>query len=265
VVDGEITTAAATCPPANVIADLFMTLLRVRQAEFEAQAGVKDPDAWNTGAEEPGVPINLTRELDGDEFGSAFVRWRHQWLNRIKLHPWQEHLRETLSHAALERKGRSWFEAWLHKYFGNRHIARAVIRYGTMTAASLTSLHVAIVEEKKEEGNKRKFEEDAHGAGEPVWKLKRAAHLARKALREGVRLSKNVNKGFYSMDNLDWHQRQLVEDCNARLLHVRVDRANLAYGHGVAHTHDFGFEPGDNMCRDVPIEVRAHVRSLQTS
>ena len=265
VVDGEITTAAATCPPANVIADLFMTLLRVRQAEFEAQAGVKDPDAWNTGAEEPGVPIDLERELDGEEFGSAYARWRHQWLERIALYPWQEQLRETSSHSALARLGRSWFEAWLHKYFGNRHIARAVIRYGTMTAASLTSLHVAIVEEKKEEGNKRKFQEDAHGAGEPVCKLKWDAHHARKALRDGERLAKKVDTGITQMGWLDRHQRQLLEDLYARRLHVRVGRANTAYGHDIAWTHDFGFKPRENMCRDVPIEVRAHVRTLQTS
>ena len=39
VVDGDILLAAATCPPAAVIEDLFNTLLRVRSAEFEAQVG----------------------------------------------------------------------------------------------------------------------------------------------------------------------------------------------------------------------------------
>ena len=40
VVDGDILLAAATCPPAAVVEHLFKTLLRVRQAEFEAQEGV---------------------------------------------------------------------------------------------------------------------------------------------------------------------------------------------------------------------------------
>ena len=42
VVNGEILMATATCPPATVIADLLKTLLRVHQAEFEAQAGVNN-------------------------------------------------------------------------------------------------------------------------------------------------------------------------------------------------------------------------------
>ena len=63
VVNGDILLAAATCPPAAVIEGLFKTLLRVRQAEFEAQAGVDNPDAWDTGAAEPGVPIDVIRQL----------------------------------------------------------------------------------------------------------------------------------------------------------------------------------------------------------
>ena len=42
VANGEILMAAATCPPATINANLFKTLLRVRQAEFEAQAGVNN-------------------------------------------------------------------------------------------------------------------------------------------------------------------------------------------------------------------------------
>ena len=104
VVNGEILMATATCPPATVIADLFKTLLRVRQAEFEAQAGVNNPDAWNTGAAEPGVPIDLERELGGEEFGSAYARWRRQWFNRITLHPWQEKLRDNLPHGEFAKR-----------------------------------------------------------------------------------------------------------------------------------------------------------------
>ena len=71
VVNGDILLAAATCPPAAVIEGLFKTLLRVRQAEFEAQAGVHNPNAWDTGAAEPGVPIDVVRQLSSVEFGSA--------------------------------------------------------------------------------------------------------------------------------------------------------------------------------------------------
>ena len=55
----------------------------------------------------------------------------------------------------------------------------------------------------------------------------------------------------------------MIEDFNSRKLQVRVDQANPDFGHGIARTHDFGFKPGDNMCIDVPIEVRAQLRTLQ--
>ena len=79
VANGEILMAAATCPPATINANLFKTLLRVRQAEFKAKAEVTKLHAWNTGAAEPGVPIVLARELNGQGFGSAYARWRRKW------------------------------------------------------------------------------------------------------------------------------------------------------------------------------------------
>ena len=119
--------------------------------------------------------------------------------------------------------------------------------------------------EKAEEAKKRKLQDEAHGAGEPVWKLKRNAHLARKALRDGERLARKVTRGSVNFDDLYRWEQELVEDFNARRLHVRVVVANILYGHGIARTHAFGFRPGENMCRDVPIEVRAHLQTLQGS
>ena len=83
VVDGDILLAAAACPPPAVIENLFKTLLRVRQAEFEAQEEVNNPDAWDTSAAEPGVAIDLDRQLDGTEFGSAYARWRQQCQDHV--------------------------------------------------------------------------------------------------------------------------------------------------------------------------------------
>ena len=34
---------------------------------------VNNPDAWDTGAAEPGVAIDLDRQLDGTEFASAYA------------------------------------------------------------------------------------------------------------------------------------------------------------------------------------------------
>ena len=44
-------TAPASCP----VDDISATLLRVRQAEFASGQQAEDPDAWGTGAVEPGV------------------------------------------------------------------------------------------------------------------------------------------------------------------------------------------------------------------
>ena len=82
--------AAAICAPAAVIAELFKTLLRARQAEFAAQAGFLDPDAWDTGVAEPGVAIDIDRQLSDTEFASAWGRWRQQWIERTHLLPRQE-------------------------------------------------------------------------------------------------------------------------------------------------------------------------------
>ena len=225
---------------------------------------MESPDAWDIGAAAPGVAIELGRELDEVEFGSAFGRWRRQWVERLTLEWWQEKARNKLSPTAFGRKARSWFEAWLNNYFGNRHVARTIIRYGTTDVELVTRLVDAIGEEKKEEAKKRRREEEAHGAGEPVWQLKLDAHLARRALRDGERLNRNLNRGKIELERLSPQQRQVLEDFDAGRLHARVDRANLAYGHGIARTHQFGFLPGENMCRHVPIEVRAHLRTLQT-
>ena len=75
-VNGDILLAAATWPPAAAIFDIFKTLRCVRQAELEAHAGVHNSDAWNTGAAEPGVSINVVRELSDIEFCSTYGRWR---------------------------------------------------------------------------------------------------------------------------------------------------------------------------------------------
>ena len=48
--------------------------------------------------------------------------------------------------------------------------------------AVVTDILEAVEKEKAEEAKKRKRQDEAHGAGAPVCKLKRNAHRARKAL-----------------------------------------------------------------------------------
>ena len=158
--NGDILLAAVTCPPAAIIDRLFKTLLRVRQAEFEAQSGVHDPNAWDVVAAAPGVPIDVSRELTGNDFASALARWRKQWVDRLTLKPWQEQLRWTLPNHEFGRKARGWFEAWLNNWLGNRHVARAIIRYGFNSAAVVTDLMENIKQEKAEETKTRTRQED---------------------------------------------------------------------------------------------------------
>ena len=93
-----------------------------------------------------------------------------------------------------------------------------------------------------------------------MWKLKRNAHRAREMLRQGERLCRKRDKDQISWDSLSTRQQHLVDGTINRELHVAVDKANKPYGHGIARTHDYGFRPGENICRDVPIEVRARRR-----
>ena len=145
---------------------------------------------------------------------------------RVTLHSRQEELRQQAPHAEFGRKARSWFEAFLNSYLGNRHVARTVIRYGCTNDSVLANMLEAIGAEKAEEAKKRKRQGEAHGAGEPVWKLKLNAHLARKALRDGERLARKVQTGNIKWDCLPRHEQDFIEDFHARRLHVRVDRAN---------------------------------------
>jgi len=64
---------------------------------------------------------------------------------------------------------------------------------------------------------------------------------------------------------LDRHQTKVLDDMGSRLLHVAIDKANKKFGHGIARTNDFGFKSGENMCLDVSMEVRTHLRIVKNS
>ena len=91
-----------------------------------------------------------------------------------QVDPWQEKKRGTLSNATFGRKVRSWFEAWLNNWLGNRHVARAIIRYGTTEVGVVARLLEAMAPERTQvaEEKKRKRQEKTHGAAVPVCKLK---------------------------------------------------------------------------------------------
>ena len=121
----------------------------------------------------------------------------------------------------------------------------------------------AIGKEKGQEKMERQREEEAHGAGEPVWKLKRNAHLARKRLREGERLKRKIGNGDITYHWLSQQEQQLLDRLDSGKLHQYVECANAKYGHGIARTNDSGFRQGENTNHHVPIEVRAHLHILQ--
>ena len=268
IADGEILLEAAAVPAANAVAEIFKTLLRARQAQFDAMQGVENPDAWShsAGALQPGG-----REFTDDEFSEAYSRWRDQWIERITLTPEQKAQKNTLSASAFHKKARSWFEAWLHKYIGSRHIARAIVRYGIDDPAVLLRVKQQLDEETQ--AKKRKADEamdcnvepvnTVDGDAEPVERLRKKAKTARYALRQAQSLQRKLDNNEIKWDSLGQQERESLEQLASRKLHVNVDKANKAYGHGIARTNDFGFEEGENMCRNVPMEVRAHLRQLQ--
>ena len=214
--------------------------------------------AWDTGAADPGVSIDLDCQLDGTEFGSAYARW-------ASVVGGQDHVaslarRGTPENFRMQRLPERYghgFEAWLNRNLDNRHVARA--SSGTAPVIPLSLQTFSRPSKRKEEDvKKRKLQDESHGAGEPVWKLKLDADLARKALRDGGRLVNKLDSGKIQLHWLFHQQKELVEEFHARRLHVRVDRANVAYGHGIARTHDFGFGPEEKCVVTCPSRCEHH-------
>ena len=269
ITDGEILLEAATVPAADAVAEMFKTLLRARQAQFDAMQGVENPDAWShsAGALQPGG-----REFTHEEFEAAYARWRKQWIQRINLTPKQEEQKNTLSASAFHKKARSWFEAWLHRYIGDRHVARAIVRYGIEDPTVVVRLKEQLDLERQTE--KQKADDDnthgvsesvntVDGGAEPAKSLRKTALKARYALRQAQSLQRKLDSDEISWYYLSQQQRELLDQLVSRKLHVNVDKANKAYGHGIARTNDFGFAEVENMCRNVPMDVRAQLRLLQ--
>ena len=100
----------------GVIEDIFATLLRVRQAEFASRQQDENPNAWDTGAAEPGVSIDIHRTLSNQEFDNAWKRWRQQWEDRVPLTPEQKKAKRTKSGNAFHKDMRSAFNAFLKNF-----------------------------------------------------------------------------------------------------------------------------------------------------
>ena len=66
---------------------------------------------------------------------------------------------DTFAFSVWQTKVRGWFEDFLNNWLGNRHVARAVIRYGTTDVVVLTELLEVIDQEKAEEAKKRKLQD----------------------------------------------------------------------------------------------------------
>ena len=257
--NGAIMIEAATSACNSVIEDIFATLLRVRQAEFASGHHARDPDAWDTGAAEPGVPIDIHTTLSDEAFQSAWGRWRKQWQDRVVLTPAQAEAKRHLSGNAFNKIMRSAFLALLKKYMGEPHVAKFVIRHGAGPPDSTTVFGEFLQQlaDIKADRRKRKAE-DTPGAEESVRELRRTALQTRWQWREGRRLS-----------NLDYNSlnasgRALVDDWLCGALSAKVDRANKAYGHGIARTHDFGYKPGQNMNTQMSTDVAAALKRVKT-
>ena len=73
-------------------------------------------------------------------------------------------------------------------------------------------------------------------------------------MRRTRNLTRQVESGECDKAYLPEKQKMLLEAFVSGKLHGDVDKANKAYGHGMARTDAYGFEPGDNMCTEVPMD-----------
>jgi len=257
--EGDIAFAAVSSTCGDVVEELFATLLRVRQAEFASKAGFPDSNAWNIGAVEPDVPIDIHRTLKEHEFESAWGRWRKQWQNNITLTDKQTWDKKNLPVWKFNKKMRTAFNAFVKNFMGEPHVAKFIIRNGVgpeNDTLMLVALQEEIVKTKQERSKHE--EEETHGAEEPVWKLRRKAYHARQELREGRRLAKR------NYTSLNYRAQTLVDEYLNGALNVAVDKSNKAFGHGIARTNDFGYAAGQNMCKQIPTDVSAALRILKS-
>jgi len=54
------------------------------------------------------------------------------------------------------------------------------------------------------------------------------------------------------------------DDAEDLVCSCRRSRAHKAFGHGIARTNDFGYEAGQNMCKQIPTDVSAALRILKS-
>ena len=94
------------------------------------------------------------------------------------------------------------------------------------------------------------------GASDEQKVLRREAQAARDEWREGRKLERRVHAGTMDYNDLKERQQRLVDEFLSHALHKKVDMANLAYGHGVARTNDYGFAEGEQICQTLTLTQR---------
>ena len=86
--------------------------------------------------------------------------------------------------------------------------------------------------------------------------MRAAALTARADFREGRKIVDLVEAGTWKHSELNARQQRLLDEFLARKLHKKVDVANVAYGHGVMHTNDYGVAAGSQMCQTKTVTQR---------
>jgi hypothetical protein len=185
------------------------------------------------------------------------LHWRHAYLARMKLPKdfrivdthmqdawnmwrswWIENAAERWQKQQKRGDQRSMFRSYVRNNMGSVHFMKAIITIGVPTdndAEALKSL-LTTVEQHISHQKKKKIDEAATAmdvakekAMELRAKFKRAQHIVDKVQRE---------EDPVPFDSLSRAEKEMYEAFENKRLHVEHDRAQQAYGYGIARSND---------------------------
>ena len=242
--NGFYSMGAALVPAKEAVEGVFDVLMHYRDKVLQGRS---------TGAAEPGV--DHPGSLSGEELGIAWAMWRMDFL-QSPMNSRQEALKRN-DPQGFNKQARSWHAAHVQQLIGDTHVAKALIQHGVPSGGLDTVIEIV--------DTVRKLKKDARGgAAEPAetrgdaagLALRRGALAARAELREGRKLHRLVEVGQLEYRHMDTRRQRLYDGVISQALHRKADAANRDYGYGVAHTNDYGFNVGEQMCQTQTLTQR---------
>ena len=162
---------------------------------------------------------------------------------------WQAKLERTLGmyetrggtgHSAFNDKMHANFAAYVKIWMGELQVVKFIIHFGVGPPGDAHPMEqlIAAMRDSSDCG----AEESAVDAS----KSSRLALEEQRALCEARQLERSA---YCKRNELGHGHMSLCDAYNHGTLAREVDEANNEYSHGVARTHEYEFEPGQNMCR----------------